>query len=429
MINTNIPWVPEINKDWHIQKVKTCFYLSKEKAKQTNPTILSLARDRVKVRDISNNEGQIAASYEDYNPVRPGDLLLNPMDLYSGANCNVSDLEGVISPAYANLRAKIDLSPKFYDYYFKVQYWTMAMFAHGKGVSFDNRWTLNTEGLLNYEIPVPSYECQNKIVEVLNDKTRKIDALIENENKQIEKLEEYKKAIITKAVTKGLDSNAKMKDSGVEWIGEIPEGWKIVPLKSNFYFYKGLPITKENLQETGIKVISYGQIHAKNNKSYKINDELYRFVSPDYLKTNPECLVKKDDFIMADTSEDLEGTGDFVHINVEDTIFAGYHSIILRNKELKNSNYLAFLFLSDTWRNQFRCKVGGVKLFSLTQKILSGIQIIIPTEGEQQKIADYLDKKCESIRKLVEIKKSKIEKLQEYKKSLIYEYVTGKREV
>lgn len=228
---SGIKWIGEIPDNWNVRKVKQCFYISKEQAHEENPIILSLARAGVKVRDISNNEGQLAASYDNYNPVMPGDLLLNPMDLYSGANCSLSEVSGVISPAYINLRKKVELNPKFYDYYFKTQYWAMAMFAHGKGVSFDNRWTMNAETLLNYYLPFTSSDVQDKIVDLINKKTAEIDSLIEIENQQIEKLKEYKQAVITEAVTKGLDKNLAMKDSGIEWIGKIPEGWNTIKIK------------------------------------------------------------------------------------------------------------------------------------------------------------------------------------------------------
>lgn len=228
---TNIKWLPIIPNDWKMGRVKWSFYISKELSFKANLAVLSLARSGIKIRDISTNEGQLASSYDNYNSVKVGDLLLNPMDLYSGANCNVSYVEGVISPAYFNLRSKVKLEPKFYDFYFKTQYWIMAMFAHGKGVSFDNRWTLNAETLLNYEIPVPSFDEQEKIVNALNKKISQIDSLIANQEKQIEKLEEYRQAVITKVVTKGLNPNVKMKDSGVEWIGEIPEDWHTIRIK------------------------------------------------------------------------------------------------------------------------------------------------------------------------------------------------------
>ena len=117
-VKTGVEWLPTLPNDWKIEKVKRIFYISKELSHKNNPTILSLARSGIKIRNISNNEGQLAESYDNYNFVKVGDLLLNPMDLYSGANCNVSYVEGVISPAYSNLRAKTKLEPKFFDFYF-----------------------------------------------------------------------------------------------------------------------------------------------------------------------------------------------------------------------------------------------------------------------------------------------------------------------
>lgn len=228
---SGVEWIGNIPDNWEIRKVKQCFYISKEQAHIENPTILSLARAGVKVRDVSNNEGQLAASYDNYNPVQPGDLLLNPMDLYSGANCSLSEVEGVISPAYVNLRKQVELNPKFYDYYFKTQYWAMAMFAHGKGVSFDNRWTMNAETVLNYYLPLPSFEEQNKIVEILNKKIKEIDSLIEIENQQIEKLKEYRQSFITKIISRGVENDIKIKNSGVDWISNINANYYVCPLK------------------------------------------------------------------------------------------------------------------------------------------------------------------------------------------------------
>ena len=120
MKDSGVEWIGEMPEDWNVQRVKNAFVRKKTEAHQENPVVLSLARAGVKVRDLSKNEGQIAESYYNYNLVDPGDLLLNPMDLYSGANCSVSNVKGVISQAYINLRAQKGYNSKFYDYYFKL---------------------------------------------------------------------------------------------------------------------------------------------------------------------------------------------------------------------------------------------------------------------------------------------------------------------
>ena len=426
---TGVTWCPAIPVEWKMDRVKNHFFISKDLSKETNPVVLRLARSGITIRDISTNEGQMAESYENYNIVQPGDLLLNPMDLISGSNCNMSELSGVISPAYTNLRAKTHINPKYFDYYFKTQYWIMAMFVHGKGVSFDNRWTINAESIKNYEVPMPSWEEQNRIVEQIGVITAKIDALIANQERQIEKLKQYKQALITEVVTKGLDPTVPMKDSGVEWIGEIPETWETKPLKYLFSFGKGLPITKADLVENGVKVVSYGQIHAKYNLTAHLDEKLFRFVPKSICEANPFSLVNKGDFIFADTSEDIEGSGDFVYIDQIDRIFAGYHTITLFSKTKKSNQFLAYLFMSEMWKKQIWSKVCGVKVFSLSRSILSRTSVLLPPVEEQDRICSFLDEKSRAFEREIAIKQSKIEKLNQYKKSLIYEYVTGKKEV
>ena len=201
MKNSGIEWIGKIPKEWKVIKVSGAFERKNKKAKQEDPVVLSLARSGVKIRDISNNEGQLAESYYDYNPVNPGDLLLNPMDLVSGANCSISEVTGVISPAYINLGAKEGFNPLYYDYYFKVQYWSGAFFAHGSGVSFDNRWTLSVSVLFQYPLLVPSEAEQNEIATYIKNKSKMIDGLIDTKQKFIDELENYKKSIIYEYVT------------------------------------------------------------------------------------------------------------------------------------------------------------------------------------------------------------------------------------
>ena len=216
----------------------------------------------------------------------------------------------------------------------------------------------------------------------------------------------------------------KMKESGIDWIDTIPENWKVDKFKNGFSFGKGLNITKENLTLTGTKVISYGQIHSKLNKTTGIDDSLYRFVSDDYVETSPAALVSKGDIIFADTSEDYAGIGNCVHIDIDDAIFAGYHTVIAHPEENENSKYLSYLFLTDCWRSQIRSSVSGIKVFSITQKILKQLSIILPPVEEQNKITAFLDDKCARLDDIIAKQNQVIEKLNEYRLSLITEAVT-----
>jgi len=214
------------------------------------------------------------------------------------------------------------------------------------------------------------------------------------------------------------------KDSGVQWLGEIPGHWIVVPFKSNFQLGKGLNITKENLTEVGAKVISYGQIHSKANPSTHVISELYRHVSLDYLESSPQCIVKKDDFLFADTSEDIEGSGNFVRIDNEDIVFAGYHTIVARNQMPQNGHFLSYLFQSRLWKYQIWTQVHGVKVFSVSRGILNSCKLILPPLSEQQSIVSYLDDKCAKIDALLEGKQKQIDLLAETKQRVIADAVT-----
>lgn len=289
---------------------------------------------------------------------------------------------------------------------------------------------LNSTKVKNFNLVLPKLNEQKLIANFLDEKTTNLNNILFDLNKQIELLTSYKKSIITETVIGGLNKNVKMVASGFNWAKEVPAHWDVTKkIKSLFDFSNGLPITKADLIENGIPVISYGQIHSKTNKGTFINSSLIRFVDEKYLKQNKSSIVKEGDFIFADTSEDIDGCGNCVYVDTNELLFAGYHSIILRSKYSNQNKYLAYLFLTDNWRSQIRSKVYGVKVFSVTQKILKEAKIILPPENEQKEIVEYLDKKCEQIDKIIEEKQKQIEKIEEYKKSVIYEYVTGKKRV
>lgn len=216
----------------------------------------------------------------------------------------------------------------------------------------------------------------------------------------------------------------EMKDSGIEWIGEIPKEWEINKIKYMFSNGKGLPITKANLIDEGLPVISYGQIHSKDNNGTKIGKNLLRFVNEKYSMKYPQCSISENDFVFADTSEDYDGCGNCVLKRDNSKVFAGYHTIILHSLLKRDNRFLAYLFKTDTWRKQIREKASGVKVFSITQKTLMNCKVILPGYNEEKIIADYLDTKCSEIDATAEDIQKGISLLEDYKKSVITEAVT-----
>ena len=216
----------------------------------------------------------------------------------------------------------------------------------------------------------------------------------------------------------------EMKDSGIPWIGEIPADWELKNIKALFSFGKGLPITKDNLCDSGVPVISYGQIHSKRNSGTHIVKDLIRYVSEEYINSNPDSFAHQGDFIFADTSEDLDGCGNCAYVDVDIPIFAGYHTIILRAKVQKSNQYFAYLFKSDMWRRQIRERVIGVKLFSISQKVLKKTSLIIPPQEIQCRIADYLNCKCAEIDAVLEKTRTSIEEYKKLRRAIITQAVT-----
>lgn len=275
-------------------------------------------------------------------------------------------------------------------------------------------------------LPKPSSIIQQKIADFLDDKCAKIDSLIAHEEATIEELKAYKQSVITEAVTKGLDKSVPMKDSGVEWIGKIPESWEILRIKNLGWTQNGISKSGDFFGQ-GYPFVSYGDV-------YK-NMVLPRTVNGLIETTEQErnnYSVKENDIFFTRTSETIEEVG-FSCVckeTIPNATFAGF-LIRLRLFEDKKIqiDYAKYYFRGIQIRNYLVKEMNLVTRASLGQDLLKAMSVTLPPMIEQQQIADYLDKKCADIDSLISIKQQKIEELKEYKKSLIYEYVTGKKEV
>lgn len=424
-------WSGNIPTEWHALPIRAIFEERNEKNDGPKTDfILSVTKDRGVIPydekgQIGNNKSE---DIERYKVVYPNDFVINKMNVIIGS-LGMSKYHGAFSQVYLVYKPKSsEINIEYYAYIFSNPSFFKSLIRFCTGI-MELRESLNKNDFKKITLPFPDFKTQSKIVNFLDDKTSKIDQAIAQKEQMIELLKERKKIIIQHAVTKGLDPNVKMKDSGVDWIGEIPEHWEVKRLRNIFRFSKGLTITKENLQDEGVLCVNYGEIHSKYG--FEVNPDIHplKCVSEKYLNDNLNSLIKKGDFIFADTSEDLEGSGNFTYLNYDQPIFAGYHTIIAKPIIDAIPRFLAYVLDSASFRNQVRTRMKGVKVYSITQSTLKDLTCWFPDANEQEAIVKNLDKSCSRLEEVIKMQQSQIVKLKEYKASLIDSAVTGKIKV
>ncbi|MCQ9063692.1 restriction endonuclease subunit S [Vibrio diabolicus] len=214
------------------------------------------------------------------------------------------------------------------------------------------------------------------------------------------------------------------KKPNIKFVNDIPTHWIISKVRHISAFGRGLAITKANLQDTGIPCVSYGEVHSKFGFEVDPKKHSLKCVSEEYLASSPYALLSKGDFVFADTSEDIDGSGNFTQLVSDDTLFAGYHTVIVRPSPDNYYRFLAYLFDSPEFRTQVRDAVKGVKVFSVTQAILKNASVWLPSFDEQQKIANFLDHETAKIDTLITKQEKLIELLKEKRQAVVSHAVT-----
>lgn len=441
--DSGVKWLGEIPSHWEVEPFGRHFSfrkglpITKANLIDSGEAVISYGQIHAKENlGTTMSESLVRYVSRDYLKSHPQCLLTKDdfvfadtsEDIGGSGNFVYNDFPANIFAGYHTIVAKQSglYNPRYYAYLFKSECWRNHIRSLVNGVKV---YSIGRKQLKSNFLLFPSYKEQDAIVRYLDAATSKIDKAIAMQQKMIDLLNERKQIIIQNAVTKGLDDKVEMKDSGVEWIGMIPKHWEIEPFGKHFTFGKGLPITKANLQDEGVAVISYGQVHSKFNLGTTLTETLVRYVSPKYLETHPQCLLYKNDFIFADTSEDVEGSGNFAFNDYKDKIFAGYHTVVARPKDLIYPKYYAYLFKSRAWKSQIQSLVNGVKVFSIGKRILKSSTLLIPSESEQKEIVKVLDLKTAAIEKSIENISRQISLLLERKQIIINEVVTGKVKV
>lgn len=288
---------------------------------------------------------------------------------------------------------------------------------------------LSVDKIKRLELPFVPFEMQNKIADFINTKTQAIDKKINLLIQKANYYKEYRKSLINETVCEGLDKNVKLKDSGIDWIGQIPEHWEIVRLKSLGNIETSSVNKKIEENEDLVKLVNYTDVYG-NPKKEIWNDDNYMAVSAN-TKQSQSKFLKKGDVLFTPSSETIEdiGVSAVVMENLNNTLYS-YHLLRLRFSKNVFLNFKKYLFNNDFVQNYLSKSATGTTRKILGLSVFNNLQVIIPpTLKEQEEIATYLDQKTQSIDKIVSNINTQIEKLKELRKTLINDAVTGKIKV
>lgn len=418
MKDSGVAYLGEIGSEFDVKPINSLFAIKKDIIGHEPDMVLSITQNGIKPKDIESNEGQIAASYANYQIVNVGDFAMNHMDLITGG-VDISKYEGVTSPDYRVFVLKEkEMIDKFFLYVFQSYYKTRTFFGFGQGVANLGRWRLPANNFKNILIPITSAENQNKIVELLDEKCSEIDILIANQQNQIEKLKQYKQSLITEVVTKGLNPNVEMKDSEIEWIGNTPSKWNFIATKKLFKLESGATPKSE--------VAEYwdGNIKWITPADYKTEDKYVdcgrRNLTQEGYDACSTTLIPKNSIIFSKRAP----IGAVV-INREELCTNQGCLSCIPIRELCVGYYY---YVMSVCTEIYNLLGSGTTFKEISSSSFGNFILPMPSIKEQIEISNYLNLKTDKINSLIEIKQQKIEKLNQYKKSIIYEYVTGKKE-
>ena len=405
MKNRKIEWVGKIPEHWNIKRIAAFYCLRNEKVSDRDYPPLSVTK-----KGILPQLDTAAKSDDGDNRklVHKGDFAINSRSDRRGS-CGISDYDGSVSLINIVLKPRGEASNKYYNWLFHTEQFADEFYKWGNGI-VDDLWTTKWQNMKKIIIPVPPLSEQKAIAGFLDKKCGEVDALIADIQQEIETLEQYKRSVITEAVTRGLDPSVPMKESGIDWLGEIPMLWETKRIAA-FYQLRNEKVSDKDfppLSVTKQGVLPQLETVAKTDDG------------------DNRKLVRKGDFAINSRSDRRGSCGSSDYDGSVSLI-----NIVLKPRDKANNKYYNWLFHTEQFADEFYKWGNGIvdDLWTTRWQNMKKIIIPVPPIENQQKIADYLDKKCKEIEEIITEKQSQIETLESYKKSLIYEYVTGKKEV
>ena len=412
--DSGITWIGRIPQDWNTTKLGSLYTQRNEKVSDKDYAPLSVTMQGILP------QLETAAKTDDGDNrklVKKGDFAINSRSDRRGS-CGISPYDGSVSLINTILKPRGEMNPNFYNWLFHTSPFADEFYKWGHGI-VDDLWTTRWQEMKNISVVIPSLEEQQHIADYLDKKCAEIDGLIELQEQMIAQLTDYKQSVITEAVTKGLNPNVEFVPSGVDWIGDVPKGWRIAQTRRIVRNHLQGYYDADGYVTSGYRLLRITDLLSNGNLSLE---------NAPFVKETPnikDFILQPGDFCFARTGG--AGNFGFVSGDIEPAVFASY--LIRFRFSGQNNNYLRYYFLSYSFISEVNSLIHGGVNKNIHAENIKDTHLPLPPLSEQKSIADYLDKECKEIDDLITIKQQKIETLKEYKKSVIFEAVTGKIEI
>ncbi|MCF3609785.1 restriction endonuclease subunit S [Planktothrix agardhii 1033] len=423
--DSGIEWLGEVPEHWSIPRNKKIFKERNSLSTTGKETLLTVSHiTGVTPRSEKNVNMFMAETMEGYKICHHGDLIINTMWAWMGALGTSNEL-GICSPSYnVYMPIKgIQYNHRYFDYLFRIPNAIVEMARNSKGI-VSSRLRLYAKEFFQIETVLPSLEEQKAIANYLDTKTAQIDRQIDLLTQKAKLYNNLKQSLINETVTRGLDKTVPMKDSGIEWLGEIPEHWRIYHLKNcvSLKITDG-PHETPNFTDNGVPFISAeaiqnGGVNFDSKRGYisEETDKIYAL----------KCKPRRDDIFIVKSGSTTGKIG-YVSTDINFNIWSPL--ALVRANKINYSRYLFYFLSSSFFQKQVQMYWSLGTQPNIGMKVLENLQVIVPPLPEQKEIADYLNTKTAQIEKIIETINTQIEKLKELRKTLINDVVTGKIKV
>ena len=417
MKESGIEWIGRIPEEWEVSLIGNLYDERKEKVSDKDYAPLSVTKNGIVPQletAAKTNDG------DNRKLVKRGDFCINSRSDRKGS-CGVSNYDGSVSLINTILEPKTQNNIQYYNWLFRTSMFADEFYKWGHGI-VDDLWTTRWQEMKNISIVVPCIDEQCRIATFLDNKCSEIDQLISLQEQFIEELKAYKQSVITEAVTKGLNPEVEMKESGVEWIGRIPKEWKVSRVGLHYNIILGRMLCPKPLDETYTleKYYCAANVHFEG-----ITGELKQM----WFSSQDKSIykTKKDDLLIVEGGAGAGGCAILEESNED--IYIQNSIMIARPKRDNNCRYLKYLIEQLVKKGYIDIVCNKATIPHFTKEKVSNVPFLVMPPNEQRAIATYLDTKCAEIDSLIALKQQKIDALKDYKKSMIYEYVTGKKQL